>query len=780
LRLAPVQGYLRSTKHQPTGNNGAARPRGAAPAEDAMNAPQAVIPDPAAESGVDAHAITASVSLQEMRPRMLKRDDTFAVLDRNGDAVPAAGGPEGLYHRDTRHLSRLELRLAGAKLLLLSSAVSDDGAVLTCDLTNPDIAGDGRRTELERDQLHLRRSKFLRNGTCFERIAVRSYADRPLAVDLELHFAADFADLFEVRGERRPRRGALHRPETGPDGATLAYTGLDGRRRETRLRFDPAPTRIGPERAAFALALKPGERTTILIETRCREADGAAAAADAGGPPASARATFLRALWDDSRARRAAMARAASVVTSDTGFDEMIGRSVADLAMLTTQTPEGPYPYAGVPWFSTAFGRDALVTAWLVLWLDPALALGVLRHLAALQATTTDPAADAEPGKILHEVRNGEMAELGEVPFRRYYGSVDSTPLFVALAGAWLDRTGEAETLRPLWPNIEAALRWIEEHGDRDGDGFVEYGRMTEAGLANQGWKDSWDSVSHADGTLAKGPIALCEVQAYAYAAYLAGARIARALGLPPGRAEALERKAATLRERFEEAFWCEDLGTYALALDGAKKPCRVRSSNAGHVLLGGIAAPERAAAVAKQLLSGTFHTGWGIRTLAATEARYNPMSYHNGSVWPHDNALIGLGLARYGHCAGAARVLEGLTAAAGKLDLRRLPELFCGFPRRGGQGPTAYPVACAPQAWAAAAPIGLLGASLGLGFDPAARIVRLARPVLPAGLERVTLRNLALGGERIDVSLRRAAGDSVAMSVPGRSGGEIGAVLVA
>ncbi|GAA0607989.1 amylo-alpha-1,6-glucosidase [Craurococcus roseus] len=739
-----------------------------------MNAATQAKADSAAESGVDPHSITTSISLHEMRPRMLKRDDTFAVLDRNGDAMPAPGGPEGLYHRDTRHLSRLELRLAGEKPLLLSSAVSDDGAVLTCDLTNPDIAGDGRRPEIEHDQLHLRRSKFLRNSTCYERITVRSYASETLALDVELRFGADFADLFEVRGERRPRRGVQHRPETAADGVTLSYTGLDGKRRGTRLRFDPAPARVSGDRAAFDLTLAPGERRTILVETRC-EAEGVAAE---DGPPQPARAAFLRALWEDSRARRAAMARTASVATSDTGFDEMIGRSVADLAMLTTQTPEGPYPYAGVPWFSTVFGRDALVTAWLVLWLDPAIALGVLRHLAAMQATTTDHAADSEPGKILHEVRNGEMAELGEVPFRRYYGSVDSTPLFVALAGAWLDRTGDAETLRPLWPNIEAALRWIETHGDRDGDGFVEYGRMTEAGLANQGWKDSWDSVMHADGTLAKGPIALCEVQAYAYAAYRAGARIARALGLPHQRADALEKKAETLRERFEAAFWCEDIGTYALALDGAKKPCRVRSSNAGHVLLGGIAAPERAAAVAKQLLSGAFHSGWGIRTLAVTEARYNPMSYHNGSVWPHDNALIGLGLARYGHYAAAARVLEGLAAAAGKLDLRRLPELFCGFPRRGGQGPTAYPVACAPQAWAAAAPIGLLGACLGLSFDPAERIVRLERSVLPNGLDRVMLRGLSIGDARIDLNLRRAA-DSVAMSVSGRNG-DIGAVLVA
>jgi glycogen debranching enzyme len=720
---------------------------------------------------VDAHAITTNISLHEMRPRMLKRDDTFAVLDRNGDALPAPGGPEGLFHRDTRHLSRLELRLAGEKPLLLSSAVSDDGAVLTCDLTNPDIAatagGRDRARPAPPPPLEVPPQRHLLRA-----LTVRSYASGPLALDVELRFGADFADLFEVRGERRPRRGTQHRPETAADGVTLSYTGLDGRRRGTRLRFDPAPAASRRPRR-----FRPGPRARRAHDHLDRDALRSGRTWPGTTARRSPRGRVPPRLWEDSRARRAAMAATAVRRHLRHGLrrdDRPLGRRPRHAHHANAG---GPYPYAGVPWFSTAFGRDALVTAWLTLWLDPAIALGVLRHLAALQATTTDPAADAEPGKILHEVRNGEMAELGEVPFRRYYGSVDSTPLFVALAGAWLDRTGEAESLRPLWPNIEAALRWIDMHGDRDGDGFVEYGRMTEAGLANQGWKDSWDSVSHADGTLAKGPIALCEVQAYTHAAYLAGARIARALGLPPRRAEALEKQAAALRERFEAAFWCEDLGTYALALDGAKRPCRVRSSNAGHVLLGGIASPERAAAVAKQLLSGTFHSGWGIRTLAATEARYNPMSYHNGSVWPHDNALIGLGLARYGLCAEAARVLEGMAAAAGRLDLRRLAGAVLRLPPAGRPKPDRYPVACAPQAWAAAAPIGLLGACLGLSFDPAARIVRLEQPVLPAGLDRVTLRGLALGGGRIDVSLRRAAGDSVAMSVSGRRG-DIGAVL--
>jgi glycogen debranching enzyme len=719
----------------------------------------------------DAHAITVQTSLQELRPRMLKHDDTFAVLNRQGDVTPAPHGPEGLYHRDTRHLSRLQLAVAGAPPLLLSSASADDGPVLTCDLTNSSVAAEDTMV-LGPEQIHIRRSKFLRDGTCFERIAVRSYADRPVRVRIDLAFAADFADLFEVRGTHRHRRGEMLAPKTTGDSVTLAYVGLDGARRGTRLRFDPAPEQISDTRAVYAMEIEPGGRQTVLVEVHCQT--------DASGPgPVEApRAAFARAIRDCRKAARSATARSTAVITSDSVFDEMLNRSHTDLAMLTTDLPHGPYPYAGIPWFSTVFGRDALVTAWLTLWSDPSLALGVLRNLAAMQATETDPAADSEPGKILHESRNGEMAICGEVPFRRYYGSVDSTPLFVALAGAYLDRTGDAEALRGLWPNLVAALDWMTTHGDRDGDGFLEYGRQTESGLANQGWKDSWDSVSHADGTLAKGPVALCEVQAYAYAAYLAGARISRALNQPGELASDLELRAEILKQRFESAFWSEELGTYALALDGDKRPCLVRASNAGHALLCGIAAPDRADALVNQFLDGGLWSGWGIRTLAVGEVRYNPMSYHNGSVWPHDNALIGLGFARYGHREAAAKLLAGMSAAAAKLDLRRLPELFCGFARRAGRGPTGYPVACAPQAWAAATPIGLLGACLGITFDPARRMVRLERPVLPAGLDSLTLHGLTIGDASIDIALSRLAGGSVSMSVIGRHG-DIGATLI-
>ena len=584
------------------------------------------------------------------------------------------------------------------------------------------------------------------NGACYERLAVRNFDERPQRVQVDIAFAADFADLFEVRGARRARRGRMQEPAIGSDRVTLAYLGLDERRRATTLRFDPAPNRLTAEQATFHFEIGPKEACALVLEIRCDGADGGE----------TLRRALFRALRDARRTLRSSSSRAAAIVTSNEILNETVRRSVSDLYMLITETPEGPFPYAGIPWFSTVFGRDALITALETLWLDPAISRGVLLHLAANQATTFDPATDAEPGKILHEVRHGEMAELKEVPFRRYYGSIDSTPLFVMLAGAYLERTGDVATLRRLWPNVEAALSWLEKHGDRDRDGFVEYGRRSDAGLANQGWKDSRDSVFHADGALAKGPIALIEVQAYAFGAWRAAVTIARALDLPEC-AVAFDERAQALRAAFDAAFYDQELGSYVLALDGEKRPCRVRTSNAGHALLTGVALPERADAVVKALMGPASFCGWGVRTLASTEARYNPMSYHNGSVWPHDNALIAAGFARYGFKREAARIFEGVFAASTYIDLRRLPELFCGFVRRRAQGPTLYPVACMPQAWAAAAPLFMLQSCLGLGFDRNRSQVTFEGPVLPDFLGEVTLRNLALNRATVDVALRRS-----------------------
>ena len=703
-------------------------------------------------------SVGATESLQEKRPRTLKQGDTFAVFDHNGDVISGDGRVEGLYHLDTRHLSHFDVLLAGQRPMLLSSTLREDNASLTCDLTNPDYYEDGEAV-LEHDLIHLRRSKFLWNSTAYERIAVRNFADRRQRLEIEIRFDADFADLFEVRGMRRERRGERHPPQLGPDGVTLSYTGLDNRRRFTRLRFDPMPARLEPYRAVFELDLPPQARAVLYVNAACDDAP----AERRPGPD------FFGAIRAARRALRRNAARAAAIETSNQVFNEAVRRSVADLYMLVTDTDCGPYPYAGIPWFSAAFGRDALVTGLQTLWLDPTLARGILSLLAEHQARDTDPAADAEPGKILHEVRHGEMAELAEVPFRHYYGSVDSTPLFVMLAGNYLDRTGDVETARRLWPNVEAALTWIDRYGDRDGDGFVEYHRMTENGLANQGWKDSHDSVFHANGSAAQGPIALVEVQAYVYAARLAAARIATRLGLAD-RATSLQAQAAALRERIEQDFWSEELGTYALALDGDKRRCDVRTSNAGHVLLAGVASPDRAARVARQMMDSSFFSGWGIRTLASGEVRYNPMSYHNGSVWPHDNSLVALGFGRYGLRQAAARIFDGLFDASTYLDLRRLPELFCGFPRRRAQGPTAYPVACAPQAWSAGSMLSLLQSCLGISFDPDNRTVLFNNPVLPRFMDEILIRNIHFDGAGVDVILRRTDGD-VALNVLQRRG---------
>ena len=713
----------------------------------------------------DKFYIQATSSRTDDRTRVLKHGRMFAVFDRHADVQPVGFGEQGVYFDDTRFLSRLELRVGGRRPLLLSSTVKKENDLLAVDLSNPDLKESGGSLTLARGELHLFRSTFLWNGVCYMRLRVSSFSRDPFEVDLRLDLDADFADIFEVRGAKRERRGRKLHEEASEAGLLFGYEGLDGVTRRTRVTFDPPPQSLAGRQARYHLSLAPRQSVTLLVAVACE--------LGAEAPPPATHEHALAALTAELGS--AAFSRCRIQATSD-DLDEWLHRSISDLQMMITETPDGPYPYAGVPWFSTPFGRDGILTAMEVLWIAPEIARGVLGFLAATQATETSPERDAQPGKILHEARGGEMAALGEVPFGRYYGSVDATPLFVMLAAAYLRRTGDVAFIRTLAPHVDHALAWIERDGDSDGDGFVEYARQTDKGLVQQGWKDSHDSVFHADGTLAEGPIALCEVQGYVYGAFRGAAEIAAVLG-HPARAEAYLRKAQVLRARFAETFWDETLGTFVLALDGTKHPCRVRSSNAGHALWTGIAEPAQARRAAETLMSEGSFSGWGVRTLDASELRYNPMSYHNGSIWPHDNALIAAGFADYGFDDLGLRLFEAMLGASETVDLHRLPELFCGFSRRPGEGPTLYPVACAPQSWAAAAVFMLLGSALGITIDGARGEVSLNHPVLPPSIGDLRITGLEVGSGRVDLLFENHPHD-VGLTVLRREG-EVRVVVV-
>jgi glycogen debranching enzyme len=708
----------------------------------------------------DAFYIRSSSSRTDVRTRVLKQGDTFAVFDRFGDIDTFGTGELGMYYQDTRFLSRLTLKLGKDRPLLLSSTVREDNAVLAVDSTNPDVCRNGE-TVFPRGTVHIFRSKILWKRTCHERLRIHNFGRAAMDFSFSIEFEADFADIFELRGTKRERRGRRIDTELVHDGLVLAYEGLDGRLRRTRIVFDPPPTRLSESAATYQIRLEPGEAASYRWAIACE----VNAESHAEVEPC-----YEKVVQEAAGALECADAREPHIFTSNEQFNDWLNRSIADLHMMRTETPYGPYPYAGVPWFSTEFGRDGIITALQCLSFDPSLARGVLAYLAATQADAENPEQDAQPGKVLHETRAGEMAMLGEIPFRRYYGSIDATPLFIMLAGAYYRRTGDRAFIESIWPNIERALAWIDQYGDLDGDGFVEYTRMSKHGLIHQGWKDSHDAIFHMDGTSAEGPIALCEVQGYVYAAKLAAAELAKLLG-DQERSRDLSKQAKTLCRRFEESFWCDELSTYALALDGKKQPCRVRTSNAGHCLFAGIAAEEHARRVAATLTDEMSFSGWGIRTVATSEARYNPMSYHNGSVWPHDNSLIAAGFARYDLRESAAAVLAGLLDASLFFDLHRLPELFCGFPRRPGEAPTLYPVACAPQSWASGAVFLLLEACLGLSVSASERRLTFSKPILPRFLQQVTIRGLKVGDARADLLLTRHDEGDVGVNVLRREG---------
>ena len=702
--------------------------------------------------------VRASSALADDRTRVLKYGDTFAIFNRFGDIEPLGLSKFGLFHCECRHLSQFAVYVNGRRPLLLGSVIREDNAFLSVDLTNVDSASDGF-PPLSRGTLHVFRLQFLRRASCYAQVRLLNYGAIPARISVLIKFAGDFADVFEVRGTTRVHSGQRLADETTSDTVIMAYRGLDRVVRRTRLEFAPKPTSINEQQACFELALQPGEERSVFGVVACEHQEEKPSHASFASALSSLSAPIEEATLQDCR-----------ISTSSDSFNAWLNRSTADLRMLAEGNPEGPYPYAGVPWFSTVFGRDGIITALECLWMAPSFAQGVLNYLAQTQADTEIPEQDAEPGKILHEMRRGEMAATKEVPFARYYGSVDATPLFVLLLGAYLERTADLRFAKSIWPHARRALQWMDEYGDRDKDGFIEYEKRSERGLVQQGWKDSHDSIFHADGRIANPPIALCEVQAYAYAAKRAGAVLARALG-EPDLADQLEEDAQSLQKLFEQAFWNDDLRTYVLALDGQKKQCAVRASNAGHALYCGIVSEARAVSVASVLMSQEMFSGWGVRTVGSSEPRYNPMSYHNGSIWPHDNAIIAAGISRYGLRSAATSLFDSLYEASRYMELQRMPELFCGFHRRpDGSGPTLYPVACAPQAWAAGAVFLMLNSCLGINVVPGEPAILLSQPWLPRALNELRIDNLQVGQASVDLVFRRRR-EHIDTEVKGRRG---------
>jgi len=699
--------------------------------------------------------LQAESSFAQEQTKTLMSGDLFAVFNRRGDFCTMVSNSHGLFYREMRHLSKLTLRLKEGALRLLTSSIRLDNAILSVDQTNAELQRAGQKI-LNPGVLYFSRSIFAWLNGCYQHVEIHNYSGEAIAVELILEFAADFADIFEVRGHQRERRGKLLEPRVTESTVSLGYLGLDGLRRETRIELSGYSAAVSGDQIRVPIRLGPGGQTSFSIRVRCSSGE------EASRFPSEQEAVNQLAIRGQEIAR-------VEIQTSNERFNQWVNRSVADLRMLVVQTREGLYPYAGVPWFSTVFGRDGIITSLECLWICPEIAQGVLSHLASTQATEVDPNRDAEPGKILHEARQSEMALLGEVPYRCYYGSVDSTPLFILLAAAYFKRTGNRELLARLWPNIERALHWIDHYGDRDADGFIEYGRQTSRGLLQQGWKDSPESIFHADRSIADGPIALCEVQAYVYAAKREMADVCCALGRSE-RAEELRREADSLKRRFDEAFWCEEISSYAIALDGNKHQCRIRSSNAGHALFTGIASEEHTERIIRELGSPKYFSGWGIRTVATGEARYNPIAYHNGSIWPHDNALIAFGLSRGKYKDLAGRVLAGLCEASTFMELGRLPELFAGFSRRQGYSPTLCPNACAPQAWAAGAVFLILQACLGMEIRAVDNLVRFVYPHLPDAVPEICIRGIKVGSALLDVELSKRP-ETVNVSITRRIG---------
>jgi glycogen debranching enzyme len=713
---------------------------------------------------------------------VLKENEIYLVSDEGGDISAQNADGHGLYWRDTRFLSRYELTVAGARPTLLSAA-GEFNFMNNLQFANEALeSADGKQVPVR--SISIRRNRFIHGGL-HERIGFFNYNRFPLKLRVSLSVGSDFRDMFDVRGyTSRATHGTIEPPMVEGGRIELRYLGLDGVRRSTEVVVDPAPqsvsladldlanritTRVLPgvsghgdprkEYAVtpptatieFELLLPPKEPRSLTVHVSPTiEGQSPGPMAD---HPLDSKFLLIRdsyEAWDTE---------STDIETDHELLNQVIRRASRDLRLLSHVTTDGYLPTAGIPWFSVPFGRDSLITAIQTLALQPRIAYGSLRFLAENQGAQINDWRDEEPGKILHEVRMGEVARLGQVPHAAYYGSVDATPLFLVAIGELLNWTDDLDFVKRLLPNVEAALSWIDRYGDPDGDGYVEYKSHSESGIRNQGWKDSIDAVTYPDGRPVEPPIALAEVQGYVYAARIHTAALFRRLGQEE-RASSLETSATELRKKFERDFWFEAEQYYALGLGPDKRPIEVVSSNPGQCLWTGLLQGRAGRSAVRRLLQADLDSGWGVRTLSNREPMFNPMSYHNGSIWPHDNALIAAGFKRLGLDGAAARLIGEVLEAAMRFPHYRLPELYCGFgrDRRYFSIPAQYPVSCSPQAWAAGSVFLMIQTLLGLRAD-ASRLQLQLRPLLPEWLNRISIRRLRVADTRVDFEVSRENG---------------------
>jgi glycogen debranching enzyme len=689
------------------------------------------------------------VAFQALEPRKVNNltlieGKTFLSTTVAGDIAPAGAPDVGFFHDDTRFLSYLELKVGGHRAVVLSSS-TENTFVSQIELTTGNITLRDS-FDLPENTIHIRREQLLGSDTFFDRFTFENFNLGPVQLSIELSFAADFVDVFQVRGCPRSTHGQFYRPVLEGDRLSFYYRGLDGILRHTQIAMRPAPARLDEGAARWDLELPPLKQfqmeVTVIPFVEGRQ-------------PTHPNCDFGANL----RRRRENYAEWQSVSTifssSHGVFDAALRTAIGDFHAL--QIPDGNCCTigAGIPWFATIFGRDSIIASYQALALNPQLATDTLRVLARYQGTEYNDWRDEEPGKILHELRTGEMTRSGEMPFGPYYGSVDSTPLFLILLSETYNWTADDGLMRELLPAAYRALDWIDRYGDLDGDGFVEFLRRSPKGLVNQGWKDSWDANMRPDGTVARPPLALVEVQGYVYEAKYRMASLLRAFG-DTARAERLRREASEMGKRLEQAFWMPAAGYYAMALDEKKRSLEVISSNAGHLLFTRILTRERARAVAGRLMHEDMFTGWGWRTLSSAERVFNPLSYHRGSVWPHDNSLIAHGMALNEFRRPVLRLMTALFQAALNFRDYRLPELFCGVQRRENDEPVHYPVSCSPQAWASGALLLILSSVLGLRPSAQRKELHIVNPELPDWLDHLHIRNLRVGKSRVGLDFSR------------------------